>query len=202
MSVDTWQTAARTVNLGATTSKPPRLAQTKPKFESRTDVGPLNLQQELELFCSWKSKPIWVPPKDTSKEMAKSMLNKFGAFAKKEACWKGIEKAHRSDFTQVREIELPKSSIRLPEGRLYVTVTEQKDFDKIEDPIPDCVRTLLEEFLAGPGRKRGVKVYYLKPLCIEVDHKLIFTTKEEIDAAIAKIQDLSLIHISEPTRPY
>ena len=47
---------------------------------------------------------------------------------------------------------------------------------------------VLYEFLAGPGKKRGVKVYYLKPLCVEVGDDLIFTSREDIDAAIAKIQ--------------
>src|SRR5690606_24211006 len=37
-------------------------------------------------------------------------------------------------------------------------------------------------------RAPGVKVYYLKPLCIEVDDELHFTSREEIDAAIAKIR--------------
>jgi len=51
------------------------------------------------------------------------------------------------------------------------------------------VQTRLEEFLAGPGKKPGVKVYYLKPLCAEVDDKLILTDREDVAAAIKKIQD-------------
>ena len=188
MPVDTWQTAVRTVNHGTTTSKPPRPAQSS-KPEPRTDVGPLNLEQELELFCKWKSGPIWVPPKDTSSELARTMLNKCGPFASKEDCWKVVLKEHRSSFTHVRAIELPKSSIRLPKGQIYVSVTDQKNFDKIEEPIPNCVQTRLEEFLAGPRNKRGTKVYYLKPLCIEADSQLIFTSKEEIEAATLQIQE-------------
>ena len=173
---------------GTTTSKP--VAQSRPKqSDERYDLGPLELDQELELFCHWKGKPTWVPPQGTSTELAKSMLNQFGAFADKEDCWKGVAKAHREEFTQVREIELPKASIRLPQGRLFVTVTQQKDFDKIEDQIPNCVRTRLEEFLEGPGREPGVRVFYLKPLCVEVGNKLVFTTKEEIDAATGQIQE-------------
>jgi hypothetical protein len=67
-------------------------------------------------------------------------------------------------------------------------VTEQKDFDKITDPIPKCVQTRLEEFLSGPGKKRGAKAYYLKPLCVEVGDELILTTREDLTAAITKIQ--------------
>ena len=145
--------------------------------------------QDLEVFGSWVAKPIWVPPNENSKEMAKSMLNKFGPFATKDNCWSAITRQHRDKFTQVREFELPKASIRLPQGKLFVTVTEQKDFDKIEEQIPACVQTRLDEFLAGPGKKRGVKVYYLKPLCVEIGDDLIFTTAEELDASIAKIQN-------------
>ena len=145
--------------------------------------------QDLEVFGRWVAKPIWVPPNKNSKEMAKSMLNKFGPFATKEKCWSAISRQHRDKFTQVREFELPKASIRLPQGKLFVTVTEQKDFDLIEEDIPACVQTRLDEFLSGPGKKRGVKVYYLKPLCVEIGDDLIFTTAEELDASIAKIQD-------------
>jgi hypothetical protein len=80
------------------------------------------------------------------------------------------------------------ASIRLPKGRFFVTVTEEKHFDKITDPIPACVRTRLEEFLSGPHKKRGAKVYYLKPLSIEIGDELILTTREDLTAAIAKVQ--------------
>lgn len=40
----------------------------------------------------------------------------------------------------------------------------------------------------GPGKQRGVKVYYLQPLCIEVDDELIFTTRDLLKSAIEKIQ--------------
>ena len=100
-----------------------------------------------------------------------------------------LRREHKSEFTQVREIELPSASIRLPQGRLFVTVTEQKDFDKIEDHVPDCVQTRLDEFLSRNGNRRGVKVYYLKPLCVEVSNQLIMTTKGELDAAIKQVQD-------------
>jgi len=77
----------------------------------------------------------------------------------------------------------------LPKGRPFVTVTEQRHFDRITDTIPGCVQTRLEEFLAGPGKQSGVKVYYLKPLCIEVGDDLHFTSREDIFAAIDKIQN-------------
>jgi hypothetical protein len=199
MPVDTWQTAVRTVNSGTTNSgtTTSKLQQSdlpsqefKPRsIEERSDLGPLNLEQELELFCNWKSDAIWVPPKDTSTELARTMLDKCGPFASKEECWKVVEKVHRSSFTHVREIELPKSSIRLPQGRIFVSVTQQKDFDEIEEPIPGCVQTRLQEFVDGPRNKRGTKIYYLKPLCVEVDSELVFTSKEEIEAATQQIQE-------------
>jgi hypothetical protein len=161
----------------------------KPSIPGGNERTPFTLEQELTPFGKWVSDPIWVPPKDASKELAKSMLNRFGAFASKERCWSAVTAEHRSKFTQVREFELDQASIRLPKGRLFVSVTEREDFDKITDDIPNCVRTRLEEFLEGPGSKPGVKVYYLKPLCVEVEDKLIFTTQEEVTTAIAKIQD-------------
>lgn len=159
--------------------------------KKRTTRGPQphTPSQDLELFGRWVGKPIWVPPNDSNKELANSMLNRFGLWASKKKCWDAITRQHRKKFTQVREFELPKASIRLPQGKLFVTVTEQENFDKIEEEIPACVQTRLDEFLAGPGKKPGVKVYYLKPLCIEVGDDLIFTTTEELNAAIAEIQD-------------
>jgi hypothetical protein len=41
----------------------------------------------------------------------------------------------------------------------------------------------------GPGRRVGVKVYYLKPLCVEVGDQLIFTTVEELSSTINEIRD-------------
>lgn len=153
-----------------------------------TDSLPSFLTQELEPFATWTGSPIWVPPKDFSTEMAKSMLRRYGLFHSNQRRWEGIVEEHRGEFTQVREIELSKASIRLPKAKLFVSVTEREQFGDITDPIPNCVRTRLEEFLEGPGKKRGVKVYYLKPLCIEVDDELIFTTQESVNEAIRQIQ--------------
>lgn len=150
---------------------------------------PFTLDQKLESFASWTSQPIWVPPKDANTELAESMLKRFGAFRNRDECWSAIAEEHRSTFTQVREVELEKASIRLPKAKLYVTVTEQANFDKIEDAIPNCVQTRLDEFLEGPGKQKGVKVYYLKPLCIEVDDELVFTTTESLTQAIADVQE-------------
>lgn len=164
-----------------------RTIQSKENFANRSQ--PHTPNQDLEIFGRWTGKPIWVPPNDCSKDLAISMLNRFGPMTSKKKCWDAVTRQHRSKFTQVREFELPKASIRLPQGKLFVTVTEQENFDTIEDEVPACVQTRLDEFLAGPGKKRGVKVYYLKPLCIEVGDDLIFTTTEELNAAIAEIQD-------------
>ena len=155
---------------------------------SRSKLGSLNLQQELTTFGRWVDSPILVPPKDCSGEMAKTLLNQFGPLASKDKCWAALTAAHRSEFTQVREFELPRASIRLPQGRIYVTVTEQKDFGNIEEQIPRSVQMRLDEFLEQKGNRRGIKVYYLKPLCVERDSQLIFTSREQIDAAIDKIQ--------------
>ena len=152
------------------------------------EPSPFTLDQTLEPFGRWVSEQVWVPPKDASKELARSMLEDHGLRSSKEDCWKSIVQRHRSKFTQVREIELTKASIRLPKSRLFVTVTERSDFDKISDPIPNCVQTRLDEFLAGPGRQRGVKVYYLKPLCVEVGDDLIFTKQSELEEAIGNVQ--------------
>lgn len=158
---------------------------------SRVDPArsqPFTLEQELESFGTWVSDPIWVPPKDSSKAMAESMLRRSRPFSSKETRWSSVVEEHRTEFTQIREIELSKASIRLPKGKFFVSVTEQQHFDEIEDLIPDCVQTRLDEFLDGPGKQRGVKVYYLKPLCVEVGDDLILTTGEDVVAAITQIQ--------------
>lgn len=159
---------------------------------SRVDpatAAPFTLDQELEHFGTWSSEPIWVPPKDSSKAMAETMLSKTKPFSSATKRWQTVIDAHRDDFTQVREIDLVRASIRLPKGKFFVSLTEQKNFDKITDTIPACVQTRLDEFLAGPGQRPGVKVYYLKPLCVEVDDKLILTTAKDFHAAITKIQE-------------
>lgn len=150
---------------------------------------PFTLEQELEPFGSWASEPIWVPPKDESKALAETMLAETRPFASKDARWNAVLKKRRDEFTQVRELDLFEASIRLPKGRFYVTVTEQKDFDKITDEIPRCVQTRLDEFLAGRAETSAAKVYYLKPLCVEIGDELVMTTREDLTAAIAKVQD-------------
>jgi len=150
---------------------------------------PFTLEQELQPFGAWMGDPIWVPPKDSSETMAETMLRDSRPFASKEKRWDSVVKKHCNDFTQVREFDLFQASIRLPQGKFFVTVTEQKDFDKITDTIPNCVQTRLEEFLNGPSMKRGAKVYYLKPLCVEIGDDLILTTCEDLSAAINKVQD-------------
>src|SRR5262245_17521160 len=151
-----------------------------PSIVDPATAEPFTLEQELEPFGAWVGDPIWVPPKDASKTMAETMLKESRPFASKDNRWDSVVKKHRADFTQVREFDLFEPSIRLPQGKFFVTVTEQKDFDKITDTIPACVQTRLEEFLSGPHMKRGAKVYYLKPLCIEIGDNLILTTREDL----------------------
>ena len=167
--------------------RPARKIQSAEDFASTPQ--PHTPDQELTHFGDWVGDPIWVPPKDINEELAKSILNRCWPFDSKEECWKAVVKEHRAKFTQVRQFELPEASIRLPKGRLFVAITERKNFDKIEEEIPACVQTRLDEFLKGPGQKRGTKVYYLKPLCVEVGNELIFTTEQEIDDSIKQIQD-------------
>lgn len=145
--------------------------------------------QELETFGNWSSKPIMVPPKDASTRLAKSMLRQSGLFASKQDRWSQLIKDHRDEFQQVREIDMHQASIRLPKRKLFVSVTKQKHFDQITDPIPACVQTRLDEFIKGPGQQSGVKIYYLKPLCIELGDELIFTDRESVDLAVKQIQD-------------
>lgn len=149
---------------------------------------PFTLEQELKPFGAWVGEPVWVPPKDASETLAETMLRATGPFASKNRRWDAVVEEHRRDFTQVRELDLFQASIRLPKGKFFVTVTEQKHFDKITDPIPACVQTRLEEFLSGPGKKWGTKVYYLKPLCVEIGDELILTTREDLMAAVTKVQ--------------
>ncbi len=150
--------------------------------------SPFTLDQELTPFGTWTSEPMWVPPKDASQEFAKSMLRNHGLLATKCASWQGVVEEHRKSFQQVREIDLYQASIRLPKGKLFVSVTEQEHFGEISDAIPNCVQTRLDEFLAGPGKRNGVKVFYLKPLCVEVGDELIFTRRETVESAIEMVQ--------------
>lgn len=154
-----------------------------------TDSDLFSGAQDLKVFGSWVGESMWVPPKDASTELAKSMLQRFGLFSSKSDRWSGILDEHRSKFQQVREIDLCQASIRLPKGKLFVSVTEQDQFDEITDTIPRCVQTRLDEFLAGPGKKTRAKVYYLKPLCVEVGEQLIFTSREDVITAITHVQD-------------
>jgi hypothetical protein len=160
-----------------------------PSIVDPKTARPFTLKQELEPFGAWVGKPIWVPPKDSSRAMAETMLGESRPFSSRAVRWEKVVQKDRGDFTQVREFDLFRASIRLPRGKFFVTVTEQENFDKISDPIPKCVQTRLEEFLSGPGKKQGVKVYYLKPLCVEIGDKLILTTQEDLTAAIATIQE-------------
>ena len=160
-----------------------------PSVVDPAKAEPFTLEQELKPFGAWVGEPIWVPPKDASDTLAQTMLRETRPFASKRERWASVVKKLRGDFTQVRELDLFQASIRLPQGRFFVTVTEEQHFDKITDPIPDCVRTRLEEFMSSPAKQRGAKVYYLKPLCVEIGDELILTTREDLTAAIDKVQD-------------
>lgn len=176
-----------------TLQRPPSQASAirsvSPSIVDPAVAKPFTLEQELTPFGVWVGEPIWVPPKDSSEALAETMLRETRPFTSKSRRWEAVLKQHRPDFTQIREFDLFKASIRLPKGKFFVTVTEQKHFDKITDPIPACVRTRLEEFLSGPGKKWGTKVYYLKPLCVEIGDELILTTREDLMAAITQVQD-------------
>jgi len=160
----------------------------RPSTADPTKAPPFTLDQELKVFGNWSDVPVWVPPKDCSEELAELMLSQSAWLKTKESRWERLVDSHREQFTQVREIELTKESIRLPKGKIFVQITEKEDFDKITDTVPACVQTRLEEFLAGPGKKRGVKVMYLKPLCVEFDDQLYFTTRDSLTSTIRQIQ--------------
>ena len=156
---------------------------------------PFTLDQELEPFACWAGRPLWVPPRRRSEAFARTMLTSSfwprSSFSSRsrEQSWSAVLEEHRSEFVHVRGIDLFKASIRLPKGKLLVAITEQDRFDSITDTVPACVRTRLDEFLEGPGKRAGVKVYYLKPLCIEVGDKLIFTTRSNVEAACHSVQE-------------
>ena len=175
-------------NTAAAKSGQPKSRITPSKVNPATSK-PFTLEQELTPFGTWVDDPIWVPPKESSEALAQTMLANTGLFASKEERWDAVVEEHRKEFTQVREMDLAKASIRLPKGKFFVSITERENFDKIDDKIPACVQTRLDEFLEGPGKRKGVKVYYLKPLCVEVDDQLVFTTREKVMRAIEEIQD-------------
>lgn len=160
-----------------------------PSIVDPATAEPFQLDQELKPFGAWVGNPIWVPPKSESSTLAKTMLRETRPFTDKEKRWEAVVKAQRSDFTQVRELDLFQASIRLPKGKFFVTVTEEANFDKITDTIPACVQTRLDEFMNSPAKEQGAKVYYLKPLCVEIGDELILTNREDLMAAIAKVQE-------------
>ncbi|MEO8269083.1 MAG: hypothetical protein ABI557_05150, partial [Aureliella sp.] len=88
--------SAATQQLASTILKATRVAPAKVPFNS-----PYTLEQELESFGTWVGEPIWVPPKDSSTEFAKFMLDRYGLFASKCECWSGVVKEHRAAFQQV-----------------------------------------------------------------------------------------------------
>ena len=170
-------------------SSPSPKRTVKPSILDSNESERFTLEQELTTFGSWVGDSIWVPPKDSSEGLAQTMIKNSRLFTPKEELWESVIEEHRNEFTHVREIDLTKASIRLPQGKFFVSVLDQDHFDKIEEKVPACVQTRLEEFMDGPGKQPGVKVSYLKPLCVEADDKLILTNREAIDASIEKIKE-------------
>ncbi|MEL7267623.1 MAG: hypothetical protein AAFP69_22820, partial [Planctomycetota bacterium] len=164
---------------------PPRV---RPSIVDPPRDDGLSLDQELTTFARWTSEPIWVPPKDNDVPMADSILRQHHPWSDRDNMWRAAVRDHREKFTQVREIEMHKASIRLPDGRLYVSVLNADQFDQIEEVVPDCVQTRLDEFMNGPAQRLNARVYYIKPLCVEVGNDLIFSTREEIDSAIEDVK--------------
>ncbi len=78
--------------------------------------------------------------------MAQTMLKSYGPLTSRDQRWSSVIDEHRSEFTQVREIELGKASIRLPKAKFFVEITEREDFDRITDTIPACVQHALTNF--------------------------------------------------------
>jgi len=161
----------------------------KPSKVQTDSAALFSPSQELEPFANWVGESIWVPPRDSGTEFAKTMLDQHGLLTSKDECWSSVLGEHIESFQHVREIDLYKASIRLPKGKLFVSVTEQDHFDEITDVIPKCVQTRLNEFMEGQGKQKGVKVYYLKPLCVERGDELFFTTRESVMSAISLVQN-------------
>jgi len=109
--------------------QPRTTRRVSPSIVNPATAEPFTLEQELKPFGRWVGEPIWVPPKDASATMAETMLRQSRPFASREKRWASVVEKHRGDFTQVREFDLFEASIRLPKGKFFVTITEQKDFD-------------------------------------------------------------------------
>ena len=117
---------------------------------------PFTLEQELEPFRRLGGQAdLGAAEGCEHRRWPRRCCARRGRLLSKEKRWAAVVEKHRSDFTQVREFDLFQASIRLPQGKFFVTVTEQKDFDKITDTIPACVQTRLDEFLSGPGHEAG-----------------------------------------------
>src|SRR3954471_7603233 len=107
--------------------QPRAIRRVSPSVVNPATAEPFTLEQELQPFGAWVGEPVWVPPKNESKTMAETMYRESRPFGSKEKRWASVVKKHRNNFTQVREFDLFQASIRLPQGKFFVTVTEQKD---------------------------------------------------------------------------
>src|SRR5262245_7980066 len=87
-------------------SRPRPARRVRPSIVKPANAEPFTLEQELKPFGAWSGESVWVPPKDSSAEMAETMLRQSRLFASKEKRWASVVKKHRADFTQVREIDL------------------------------------------------------------------------------------------------
>jgi hypothetical protein len=175
------RTAARRSVFDSESLRPSAVSQEGPLWQAT--------RQELDTIGAWASDPIWAPPLDSAETLADEMVKLSKPFTSMEKRWEAVVGKHKSEFTQVREIDLPRASIRLPQGKFFVAVTEQKNFDKITETIPDSVQSRLDEFLYEHGDRPGLRVSYLKPLCVEVGDDLILTSREDLMAVIAKVQN-------------
>ena len=99
-------------------TQPRAIRRVSPSIVDPATAEPFTLEQELKPFGAWVGKPIWVPPKDSSKTLAETMLRESRPFASQDKRWASVVKKHRSDFTQVRELDLFQASIRLPKGKI------------------------------------------------------------------------------------
>lgn len=162
---------------------------TLPSPVSGTSADDVNDQQVLKPFARWVGESMWVPPRDSEPAMADTILKQGGMWTPRRKRWPLVVRHHRHQFTHVREVQMAKPSIRLPNGRILMKVTSREQFDTITETIPACVQTRLDEFLAGPGRDPNVRVYYIEPLCVEVDDQLIFTSRADVQRSITEIRD-------------
>ena len=179
-------TCLRTIHRPAT--QPRTIRRVSPSIVDPATAEPFTLEQELKPFGAWVGEPIWVPPKDSSRNDGRDHAARVAAFASRR---KSVGPRSSRNIAAIS----PKCASSTFSGfhstsqrKVLCHGYRAKALRQDYRSDPHCVQTRLEEFLSGPA-KAGVKVYYLKPLCVEIGDELILTTREDLTAAITKVQE-------------